>query len=209
MKQLTDTLIAVMAVAILAGMVLYHRQEHRFEKQVQIVHESLYELQEQLVYQAALAEVELNPSGFPLRIRPEWFGQKRPHNPLVAAEQQWLDVAEAMYTADHPPDPVVLEPRQSAFWYNPNVGIIRARVPARLTDQETIEMYNRVNGSDLKVLMRPPPSDTKSELNIVVSGPNEHKQPLKPSLSPRPTLIDQQPVHYRAKLPISSEHQLP
>ena len=195
MRQFTDTLIAVMAVAILAGVVLYHRQEHRFEKQVQIVHESLYELQEQLVYQAALAEVELNPAGFPLRIRPEWFGQKRPQNPLVAAEQQWLDVAEALYMTDHPPDPVVHEPRQSAFWYNPNVGIIRARVPASLTDHETIKMYNRVNGSDLKVLMRPPPSDTGSEVNIALPSTNEHEQPLKPSVSPRPTLIDQQPVH--------------
>ena len=38
------------------------------------------------------------------------------------------------------------------YWYNPANGAFRARVPQQSTDQETIDLYNRVNGTSVTSL---------------------------------------------------------
>src|SRR5690606_29054642 len=52
-------------------------------------------------------------------------------------------------THDHPPDPVLISKEQAGFWYNPALGVFRARVPQQVTAQETLTLYNRVNGTAL------------------------------------------------------------
>lgn len=43
------------------------------------------------------------------------------------------------------------------WWYNPNLGSVRARVSEQATDAETLALYNRVNGRSIPSLdyMRP------------------------------------------------------
>jgi hypothetical protein len=38
------------------------------------------------------------------------------------------------------------------FWYNPALGVVRARVPRTLSDAEALELYNEVNGTRLQEL---------------------------------------------------------
>jgi hypothetical protein len=39
------------------------------------------------------------------------------------------------------------------FWYNPALGIVRARVPRTLSDADAIDTYNRVNGTAIRSLV--------------------------------------------------------
>ncbi len=33
------------------------------------------------------------------------------------------------------------------FWYNPNTGVVRARVPDSVSDATALRLYNRINDS--------------------------------------------------------------
>ncbi len=35
------------------------------------------------------------------------------------------------------------------FWYNPNTGVLRARVPADVSDATALKWYNHINGTNL------------------------------------------------------------
>jgi len=37
----------------------------------------------------------------------------------------------------------------STFWYNPASGIFRGRVDKKLSGMEAVDLYNRVNGTDV------------------------------------------------------------
>ena len=162
MRLIVDSLIALMLVGILATVVLHYRQEHREYEQIRFVHHSLARLQEQTVYYRAMAQVRdararhvrtlNNDSGFPEQILPTWFDDKLPLNVLVSIRHPWIDLAPPGDHRDHPPDPVIEAPEQAGFWYNPQRGIFRARVPAQFSEDRTLRLYNRVNGTALLAL---------------------------------------------------------
>lgn len=65
----------------------------------------------------------------------------------------WLEVASPVYQRlDHPLDPASADPKAAQYWYNPAKGIVRARVPVSISDEETLKAYNRLNGVELKSL---------------------------------------------------------
>ena len=49
----------------------------------------------------------------------------------------------------HPPDSVAKSFRDAEFWYNPNAGRFRARVPPQFSNRETLKLYNQINGTHL------------------------------------------------------------
>ena len=204
MRLLTDVLIGLMLTAILAGVVMHYRQERRAHRDLQMVHQALASLREQTLYQGALGQVELSRDGHPLEILPEWFGAERPSNTLISIEQPWLDQADPGDPADHPPDPVVRDPGQAGFWYNPNSGVFRARVPAALTDGQTLRLYNQINGTVLSTLPWQTPDGDEGEDEALPPVGLMDTQPRPPLPSqgspkqdqvpkPRPSLITAAP----------------
>ncbi len=87
---------------------------------------------------------------FPARVEAAWFqGYKLPVNPLhpdhpntiqsdtdLSGSGKWHPINKT--TVAHP------------FWYNPANGAIRIRVPRQATDAETLALYNRANGTNVR-----------------------------------------------------------
>lgn len=163
MRLIVDSLIALMLVAILAVVVLHYRQEHRELERIRHVHEALTHLHEQVIYHRAMAQVHEaqvrharsidHAAGFPARISPTWFDDDDlPINIFASIRRPWMDRAPEGDHQDHPPDPVLRDEDQAGFWYNPQRGIVRARVPEQITESATLELYNRVNSTALLAL---------------------------------------------------------
>ncbi len=177
MRLIVDSLIALMLVGILAAVLLHYQQEQRQLAKLRFVHHSLARLQKVTTYHSALDDfepdaVQAKPKAFPRRVAPDWFGDELPLNVLTSIHHPWLDVAPPNDTADHPPDPVIVRADQAGFWYNPNRGVFRARVPAQFTPQDTLRLYNRVNGTALLSLPTDGHTERKPERN-----------PLAPAIS--------------------------
>lgn len=145
MRLVIDTLIAVMLAAVLAAVILHYRQEQKQLVQYRVVFQSMSRVYEMAVYRGALGEATVNAHGYPQEISAAWFPEGLPSNTIVPGRQPWIDFAPPGDMSDHPPDPVVTRPEQAGFWYNPNRGIIRARVSQQFTDSGTLELYNAVN----------------------------------------------------------------
>ena len=190
MRVLIDILILAMLVAMVAGAALYLHGEQRDLDKCELVHGSLKRMYEQAVFQGSL-EPTPPESGFPARVRRDWFQGSPPLNPLAKAHQPWVDIAPADDAGIHPPDPILNSPTQGGFWYNPSRGVIRARVPAQFSDQATLELYNLANHATLKVL----PFDGSAQRKPVALEPEVAEasankpattQPIVDSATPRP-----------------------
>lgn len=152
MRLVLDTLVALMVTGIFAGVVMYRQTEQRVEADVEQTFESVRQLQQQVLLQSQLGDVDLNRRGYPMTIDPAWFTML-PDNHLVGAGHPWVEIAPGWQgDLKHPPDPVAATPDHARFWYNPSTGRVRARVPASMGDQEALEVYNRVNDSEMQSL---------------------------------------------------------
>jgi hypothetical protein len=152
MRLLIDTLIATMALGLL-GVVLWTRSgeaEHREE--VSQVRVALDELRTTAAYHGALGHLSNSPAGYPVHMMPEWFADAMPVNVLLPGSHPWIDLAPPGDNALHPPDPVAFHEAQAGFWYNPNVGIFRARVPAGGSSTSRLDLYNRIHHAELAAL---------------------------------------------------------
>lgn len=214
MRLLIDSLIALMLVAILAGVLVHHRGEQARLAQHRDVHEGLSELYEQTLYHAALehpnAPVKRDPhtlnrplQRFPDQVLPAWFEEGVPLNPLAPHPHPWMDVAPAEDRHDHPPDPVLRRPEQAGYWYNPARGVFRARVPQQDTEAATLALYNQLNNAALKafpdeeaaadrqpsipIAMLPPVSPVSPAVGR--SDPAAAEEPATPATLRRPKLL--------------------
>ncbi len=149
-----------MLVGILASVLLYNREQDQQVDNYQSVHQALSKLHEQAMLQGALYQSRTGRADFPRNISPTWFAEEPlapnngefavPINVMVPTEQPWLDVAPAGDLSDNPPDPIITNQRQAGFWYNPNRGLFRARVMQQNTDKLSLEIYNELNGTELR-----------------------------------------------------------
>lgn len=151
MRILIDTLIALMVVALLGGVLWMRHTDRREAADHDAVRRALQQLEEQAAYQGALGHLSNSPAGYPVHMMPEWFGDALPVNVLLPSEHPWLDLAPPGDTGEHPPDPIAHSSNQAGFWYNPNLGVFRARVPTGVSRQAEIELYQSLNDTTIAV----------------------------------------------------------
>ncbi len=167
MRVVYDILTVLMFFTIVGGMLLMNRQQRLTEQDYAAVRQSLARLAERTVYHKALGDAELTEAGHPKQIDPSWFGGAPPVNVLSPEGSPWIDVAPPGDFAEHPPDPLLIEPGQAGIWYNPNNGVFRARAPALVTDRASLELYNRLNSVSLAEL----PFDGRRERQPIAHAP--------------------------------------
>lgn len=205
MRLLVDSLIALMLAGILAGVLLHHRKQTYRLDQTLLVHQALGKIQDQVLYRGALEQGRPGAPQYPTAISPLWFEGNLPLNILVPGRQPWIDLAPMNDLGDHPPDPLIVNSQQAGFWYNPNRGLVRARVTSQFTDHETLRLYNQLNNTYLRSLptsddpgRKPQPLDLTAIRTIPAelqnTGSNKKATSVEPVSHPVPTLRDRNPA---------------
>lgn len=147
MRWLWLIMVSVALTGAVGAFLFQRAGERREEQMVSQARETVNTISQRMRYLKALEQLELNEFGWPELIDPNWFGQEPPRNRMLASRHPWMEVASPLeYTLDHPVQRVAINERLAGLWYNPARGIIRARVPQTVSDEKTIELYNRVNG---------------------------------------------------------------
>lgn len=152
MRLVIDTLIAVMLVVVLGVLVLRQRGEQAMLDSVANVQQSIRAIESQALYRAALGEVDATPTGFAVSLEASWFDNP-PQNELVADHRirLWSDSASIKDADRLHPRRITAVGSDASFWYNPNRGVVRARVPDQMSQQATVDLYNLINGSSVRV----------------------------------------------------------
>lgn len=147
----------LMALAmVVGGWRLYDWHQQQGKKEEQTIHaaqRAVDRLSQEIKYRAAMGKVELSIRGWPATLDPQWFKGNPPNNPFAAIGSAWAEVAppEDCDLTD-PPIRLVLDRSTPAFWYNPCKGIVRARVSPAVSDERALEIYNRINRTNLASL---------------------------------------------------------
>ena len=147
MRWLVDLVAAAMLLALTGGVVLHHRAVSREREAIVAVRDDVLRIERELRRRAATGEVEVNGRGWPIEIDPRWFGQDPPTNGLLPSDRPWIEIApDADAALLHPVVRQSYSKAIAAFWYNPALGIVRARAPVTISDQRATELYNEING---------------------------------------------------------------
>lgn len=150
MRIFIDILIALMIAGILAGAVVMHRNNQDKQQTIETTRIEVRRFQRQLMLKGAIAQASTNRESFPDTIDPTWFGENLPKNILLIDGHPWVEIAaKSERTLSHPSNLTAGEMTDAQFWYNPYLGIVRARVPADLSDAKAVELYNLVNETQL------------------------------------------------------------
>jgi hypothetical protein len=152
MRLVVDTLIAVMLIAVLGGLLLRQRSEQSMLERIGLVQQSIRAIESQALYRAAVGDAEGTPRGFARLMDAAWF-EHVPQNELIAdhAIRPWVDLSPDDQPDRLNPAHVVAEGPLASFWYNAERGVVRARVPDQMSQQATVDLYNLVNGTSLRV----------------------------------------------------------
>ena len=146
MRVVIDTLVALMIAGVLAGVVLHHRSKDDHIADAAGARETVNRIQRELTLKGSLGSVETTRQGFPVSVDPTWFGEMIPINPLLDTDRPWMEIAPFKDRAlDHPDVRTAMTRETASFWYNPYKGVVRARVPATLTDAAARSLYDAVN----------------------------------------------------------------
>ncbi len=148
MRVVVDTLVALMIAGVLAGVVIHHRSKDEHVADAEGARLIVNQIERELTLKGSLGEVETTRQGFPTTVDPAWFGETVPLNPLfVDTDHPWIEIAPYRDRAlNHPASRTALTREMASFWYNPYKGIVRARVPAAMTDVAAKRLYDSVNG---------------------------------------------------------------
>lgn len=143
---------SIMVLVALTGAVgayLFQRAgDEREEQMVSQAREAVGQISQRMRYLKTMERIDLNELGWPELIDPAWFNGEPPRNMMLSLRHPWMEVASPLdYSLDHPVQRVAINERLAGLWYNPAKGIVRARVPQTVSDQKTVELYNRVNGT--------------------------------------------------------------
>lgn len=152
-RLLWAILIVVMFGGSLAA--LHYRRvsdrQHELLKQEASASRSAIEQKVRVI--AATGEASVNGRGWPETIDPMWFGAHPPLNPYVSDDHPWLEIAGPHeWKLSDPAIRQALTKDVAGFWYNPAMGIVRARVGSNVLDARAVELYNEVNGSTISSL---------------------------------------------------------
>jgi hypothetical protein len=147
----------VIAGAVLAVIIIDHRNRVA-AREIALTHTraAVRVLQANVDLHAALARESSGAVAYPQLIETLWFEEEVPTNLLLDSNRPWVEIAgENELGLRHPRNPTVDGGHHAMFWYNPALGVVRARVPRTLSDAEALTIYNEVNGTrllDLTVL---------------------------------------------------------
>jgi hypothetical protein len=151
MRLLVDTMIALTLVGVLAAILLQQRQSQEQLERVAAVQEAIRAIQSQALYRAAIQDSEALSNGYSRFIDAAWF-DRPPRNLLLdSGAYRWVDYPDEQGRERFNPLNIVASGQRGAFWYNGYRGIVRARVPLQATEQATVDLYNLVNGTSLRV----------------------------------------------------------
>lgn len=149
-RWLADIAALVVVLALGAGILLHERARRDREATVLQVSADMRRLELELKYRAASGTVEVNLRGWPVTVDPEWFLPHPPVNALLTPHRPWVEVASPDEAGLlHPPVRMAVDETLAAFWYNPYQGVVRARVPVMVNDDQATELYNRVNATGI------------------------------------------------------------
>jgi hypothetical protein len=150
LRRTVDVVTAAAVLGLFGGLVAYQYQQRRQENLVAQAADDVVQFQQMLQLRAATKDVPLNARGWPQTIDPAWFTDGAPRNLLVSKANPWLEVASPVEAELR--DPLVrmtIDAKKAGYWYNPNQGIVRARVPVGISDDQALRLYNRINGTAL------------------------------------------------------------
>ena len=184
LRRTVDVVCILSAIGLLGGLGAWQLEKTQVHTDEQQLAGAIQDFDRVLKLRAATKDVELNGRGWPVTIDPAWFQGDPPRNPLVTSERPWVEVAPPE-DADlsHPHVRVALDERYASFWYNPYQGIVRARVPLRINDALSLQLYNDVNGSSLASLYetrqppRLPPEQPPAQAPTAEKPPVEGEMP--------------------------------
>ncbi len=150
MRILLNILIALTLIGIGVVVVMSRQADGVKQDQIKSTKEEVRRFQRQITLQSTLADIELTSEGFPVTIDPLWFDGHLPANTLLEVGRPWVQIAGLDERASlHPIDLAARDAAAAQFWYSPYKGIVRARVPADISDKRALTIYNQVNGSRL------------------------------------------------------------
>ncbi|MEL7087958.1 MAG: hypothetical protein AAGL98_05875 [Planctomycetota bacterium] len=166
MRRVVDILVVLLIAVV--GLAVWQTQkaEEYVTATTADVQRSLTQLYERASYYGALeSSTEEQSTLWPVAVLPDWFTGAPPTNGLLTGvdpdrvatagrSRPWIDVAPPGDKAAHPPDPVAVRRDQAQFWYNPNIGVFRARVAPTLNEVDALALYNELNGVELAALHR-------------------------------------------------------
>lgn len=141
---LAELVVVVLVIGILAAVSLPKVFDQSTASELTTIRLSLQTIQDQIELRHAVT------GKYPSTIDKKWFrGNRLPHHPLNGGAVPDLHVFSG--DARQHPSYKTLD-QYGAYWYNPAVGIVRARVPALRTSAETLALYNLVNQAALTKL---------------------------------------------------------
>ncbi len=164
MRLFLEVLALVAIIGLGASIFADRSQADLMEQSVRDARAATRRIEQEIKLQIVLKETPLNKYGYPETVDPAWFESGVPQNPLIQQGHPWLEIASPTeWMLQHPRQPVAIDRGWATFWYNPRLGILRARVPQMISDRRTLEVYNRVNASRLAQLYQ----DSQAELSEV------------------------------------------
>lgn len=165
------TVVAIASVgAVSAGIGKWHKDRVETAQRVEKTASTVTRVQREISIRMGTGETSKNERGFPVSIDPKWFEGEEPVNSLVDDTHPWLEVAPPQDAdLEHPPIRVAIDRATAGLWYNPYRGVVRARVPIAVSDEESLRTYNKVNGTAIPSLFWREPSAESMQVQVATA----------------------------------------
>lgn len=151
LRRAVDLSTIAAAVGLTAMLAWHFSGQFQREKEVQTVQDGLRKFDQMLSMRAAAKDTPMTGRGWPQTLDAKWFGSDPPRNVLLTPDRPWIEVAPSSEShLKHPNIRVAADYKTAGFWYNPYLGILRARVPYEISDERAREMYNLINGTSIE-----------------------------------------------------------
>lgn len=159
MRRIVDIVALITLIAGCIGLGYWYLLSRSEEHLIERTAGHLQRLDREVRVRAGMSLGDSKLRSYPTTIDPEWFGDDPPRNSLLSAgltgERPWMEIArEDQAELTDPPVRIALTSQDAAFWYNPALGIVRARVSSNVSDKRALEIYNRINGTTLTSIHR-------------------------------------------------------
>lgn len=146
MRRIVDIAALLVLAAVIAGVVWLRSERNREASLSAEVAAEVRRFEQEIQRRAATGTADVNARGWPVTVDPAWFGERPPRNGLVSPDRPWVEIARPEQShLLHPEVRLAVDRSLAAFWYNPYQGLVRSRVPAALSDERALELYNRIN----------------------------------------------------------------